>query len=74
MKSSLKKRIKNLERTLPCNSKRSKYARVVYDGSSGFDPSTLKVNADVVLCLPYNGRRSVGEVDFTKCPYKIFYG
>lgn len=73
MKSSLKKRIKALEKSFLSNSKRNRYAKVVYDGSSGFDPSTLEVDADAVLCLPDNGRRSVEEIDFSNCPYKIFY-
>jgi hypothetical protein len=74
MKASLKRRIKTLERTLLRNLAKSRYAKVIYDGSSGFDPSTLKVDADVVLCIPDNGRRCIEKIDFTKCPYKIFYG
>lgn len=73
MKSSLKKRIAKLESFLN-NQSRKRYAKVVCDSSSGFDPSTLEVDAEVVLCVPDNGRRSVTKLDFSEKPYQIFYG
>lgn len=73
MKSSLKKRIRKLEGSFNRNL-RKRYAKVVYDSSSGFDPSTLEIDAEVVLCLPDNGRRSVTKLDFSEKPYQIFYG
>jgi len=74
MKSSVKKRVENLENILKIKSDRKRCARVVYDASSGFDPSTLKIDAEVVLILPDNGRRSMGKLDFSEKPYHIFYG
>jgi hypothetical protein len=74
MKSSVKKRVESLENMLKIKSNRKRSARVVYDASSGFDPSTLKIDAEVVLILPDNGRRGVDKKDFSDQPYKIFYG
>lgn len=72
MKSSLKKRIIKLEGSFNRNS-RKRYAKVVYDSSSGFDSSTLEIDAEVVLFLPDNGRRGIDKKVFSNQPYKIFY-
>lgn len=73
MKSSLKKRIANLESFLN-NKSRKRHAKIVYDSSSGFDPSIFEIDAEVVLFAPDNGRRSVARLDFSEKPYHIFYG
>lgn len=73
MKPSQKKRLEKLEGFFNSRSTKRRFARVIYDASSGFDPSTLKVDAEVVLCLPDNGMRVVDEIDFSKQPYQIFY-
>jgi len=73
MKHSLKKRIKKLQASSNSNSQRPRYAKVVYDATSSFDLSKLEVDADVVLCLPDNGRRD-DNIDLSKQPYHITYG
>jgi hypothetical protein len=73
MKSSLKKRIKKLQTRSSNNSQRPRYAKVIYDSTSSFDPSKLEVDAEVVLCLPDNGRRD-DNIDFSERPYHITYG
>lgn len=74
MKASNKKRIENLEKLLKVKSNQKRIATVVYDASSGFDPSTLEIDAEVALILPDNGMRGVDENDYSDQPYKIFYG
>lgn len=76
MKSSQKKRLEKLEGFFNTKSTKKRLARVVYDASSSFDPSTLKVDAEVVLFLPDNGMRATDDAnfDFSKQPYQIFYG
>lgn len=75
MKSSQKMRLQKLEGFFNAKSTKKRFAKVIYETSSGFDPSTLKVDAEMVLFLPDNGMRAADEdeVDFSKQPYQIFY-
>lgn len=45
---------------------------VIYDASSGFDFVTLKIDTDVVIYLPSNGKEI--DIDFSEKPYHISYG
>lgn len=76
MKASQKKRLEKLETFFNATSTKKRFARVIYDASSDFDPSKLKVDAEVVLFLPDNGMRATDDAnfDFSKQPYQIFYG
>ena len=74
MKASQKKRLEKLEAFFNAISTKKRFARVIYDASSGFDPSKLRVDAEVVLFLPDNGMRTIDRVDFSNQPYQIFYG
>lgn len=51
MKSSLKKRIAELKGSFNSNS-RQRCAKVVYDASSGFDPSSLEIET-LMQCFAY---------------------
>lgn len=70
-----KKAFREVEGIFNTKSTKRRFARVIYDASSGFDPSTLKLDAEVVILLPDNGMRVADEeeVDFSKNPYQIFY-
>ncbi len=60
MKSFIKKRLEKLEKNFPNKTVRQRSARVIYDPSiPNFDPRKLGINADVILMLPDNGRRSL---------------
>lgn len=74
MKLAQKKRLEKLEGFFNAKSTKRRFARVIYDASSGFDLSKLKVDAEVVLFLPDNGMRTVDQIDFSNQPYQIFYG
>lgn len=73
MKQFQKRRLESLEKVLKENTNRTRYARVLYDASSDFDPSTLQLNAEIALIFPDNGKRVIGEVDYSTQPYQIFY-
>lgn len=73
MKQSQKRRLESLAKVLNKNHNRKGYARVLYDASSDFDPSTLQLDAEVALIFPDNGKRVISEVDYSNQPYKIFY-
>lgn len=74
MKSSQKNRLEKLEGFFNAKSTKRRFARVIYDASSNFDLSTLKVDAEIVLFLPDNGMQVADEVDLSNQPYQIFYG
>lgn len=74
MKIVQKKRIEQLEGILYNKSKKKRFAIIIYDADSGFDPSTLEIDAEAVLFLPDNGMRIADEVDYSQLPYQIMYG
>ena len=61
MKSSVQKRLKQLESRLGIN-KRHKSARIVCDPKIIHSFDFSEVNADILLILPDNGRRIHGEI------------
>lgn len=71
MKSSVQKRLKKLESRLRIN-KRHRAARIVCDPKIMHSLDFSEVNADVLLILPDNGRRTCGEV-VPEGSYLIYY-
>lgn len=71
MKSSVQKRLKQLESRLGVN-KRHKSARIVCDPKIMHSFDFSEINADVLLILPDNGRRTRGEV-IPKDGYLVYY-
>lgn len=61
MKPSIKKRLKQLENKSGIN-KRHKTARIVCDPKIMHSFDFSGINADVLLILPDNGRRTCGEI------------
>jgi hypothetical protein len=59
MKRGNPKRIELLENILNTRKKRRQHAKVLYDSTiPNFNPRIHGVDADVILMLPDNGRRS----------------
>lgn len=71
MKPSVQKRLKQLESRLRIN-KRHKSARIVCDPNIRHLFDFSEVNADVLLILPDNGRRTHGEI-VPEGSYLVFY-
>jgi hypothetical protein len=71
MKPSVQKRLKQLESRLRTN-KRHKSARIVCDPKIMHSFDFSKINADALLILPDNGRRTHGEV-VPKGGYLVYY-
>ncbi len=74
MRSSQRKRLEQLEGFFNAKSTKKRFAKVIYDASSDFDFTTLKVDAEIVLFLPDNAMQIADEVDLSNQPYQIFYG
>ena len=73
MKSAQKKRLEKLEGFFNAKSTKKRFAKVIYDASSDFDFSMLKVDAEIVLFLPDNGMQVADEIELSNQPYQIFY-
>lgn len=71
MKPSVQKRLKQLESRLGIN-KRHKSARIVCDPKIRHLFDFSEVNADVLLILPDNGRRTGSEV-VPEGSYLVYY-
>lgn len=71
MKSSVQKRLKQLESRLGIH-KRHKSARIVCDPKIMHSFDFSEINADVLLILPDNGRRTRGEV-VPEGSYLVYY-
>lgn len=71
MKTSVQERLKQLESRLKIN-KRHKSARIVCDSKIMHSFDFSEVNADALLILPDNGRRTHGEVVPDES-YLVFY-
>lgn len=73
MKHLNKKRIHSLEKMMTAKKSRPRCATVCFDPYiPHFDSNTLKIDADVVLILPDNGRRSTNE-HVPKGSYNVTY-
>lgn len=71
MKSSVQKRLKQIESRLGIN-KRHKSARIVCDPKIMHSFDFSEVNADVLLILPDNGRGTRGDV-VSEGSYLVYY-
>lgn len=71
MKSSIQKRLKQLESRLGIN-KRHKSARIVCDRKIMYSSDFSEVNADTLLILPDNGRRTHGDI-VPEGGYLVYY-
>lgn len=71
MKSSIQRRLKQLESKLRIN-KRHKSARIVCDRKIMYSSDFSEVNANVLLILPDNGRRTDGDV-VSEGGYLVYY-
>lgn len=71
MKSCIHKRLKQLESRVRIN-KRHKSARIVCDRKIMYSSDFSEVNADALLILPDNGRRTRGEV-VPEGSYLVYY-
>lgn len=69
MKKSIEKRVKELEDSLNVKRSKRKIAKVIYNPKICPQSNLPPIDADIILCLPDNGRRTIGE---TRLPSEGF--
>lgn len=72
MKSSIKKRLQNLESTLKVNQK-PKCALIICDPDIMYTFDFSFIEAEHLLILPDNGHRITGDPAVQKNPYSVYY-
>jgi hypothetical protein len=73
MTKSIERRVKKLENLLKVNQSKRRIATVIYDPNICPQANLPQIEADVILCLPDNGRRTPQDKPLPPEGYLIKY-
>lgn len=72
MKPSLKKRIIRFELSSP-SGKKHRVAKILCDSDAMYSSDFSEIDAEVLLIIPDNGHRTIGDKEVPKGSYRVTY-